>query len=292
MGGRSTQKRDIFYRLAKSDGYRARSAYKLLHLDEEFDLFRGVTRCIDLCAAPGSWSQVLSDALIVGKEQDAVIVAVDLQPMAALPGVVQLVGDITKLATAQRIIEYFKGEKAQLVVCDGAPDVTGLHDLDEFMQSRLLLAALNITLHTLEPRGTFIAKIFRGKDVTLLFDQLECLFGKVDCAKPRSSRDSSIEAFVVCQDFRPPAGLLLDLSSPLLDFAHSLAGDISTGTPSSHLIAPFVACGDLSGFDQLEASPAPSANEQVVGNSLALPAQNEHLVSNDSGKPERIREGM
>ena len=81
--------------------------------------------------------------------------------MAPLPGVTQLQGDITKLATANRIVSEFAGEKADLVVCDGAPDVTGLHDIDEYIQAQLLLAALNITTNLLKQGGTFVAKIFR-----------------------------------------------------------------------------------------------------------------------------------
>lgn len=86
----------------------------------------GVNRVVDLCAAPGSWSQVLSKRLYENNpnRDDVKIVAVDLQAMAAIPGVKQLQGDITKLSTAQEIIEYFNDEKAQLVVCDGAPDGT------------------------------------------------------------------------------------------------------------------------------------------------------------------------
>ena len=89
------------------------------------------------------------------------IVAVDLQAMAPLPGVIQMQGDITKLSTANKIVEHFSGGEADLVVCDGAPDVTGLHDIDEYIQAQLLLAALNITTHVLRPGGTFVAKIFR-----------------------------------------------------------------------------------------------------------------------------------
>ena len=87
--------------------------------------------------------------------------AVDLQAMAPLPGVTQLQGDITKLSTANKIVSEFAGGSADLVVCDGAPDVTGLHDIDEYIQAQLLLAALNITTHLLKPGGTFVAKIFR-----------------------------------------------------------------------------------------------------------------------------------
>jgi tRNA (cytidine32/guanosine34-2'-O)-methyltransferase len=170
MGKSSKDKRDIYYRLAKEKGFRARSAFKLLQINQELDLFSHVSKVVDLCAAPGSWSQVLSNHLT-----DAKIVAVDLQKMAPLPGVVCIQGDITKTSTANEIIHHFDGGKAQLVVCDGAPDVTGLHDLDEYIQAQLLLAAFNITSHVLENGGTFVAKIFRGKDMSLLVAQMVSL---------------------------------------------------------------------------------------------------------------------
>ena len=85
--------------------------------------------------------------------------------------------------------------------------MTGLHDLDEYVQAQLLLAALNITTHVLKLGGTFVAKIFRGKDVSLLFAQLRLFFENVTVAKPKSSRNSSIEAFVVCQNYQPPKGM-------------------------------------------------------------------------------------
>merc|ERR1712038_719719 len=105
--------------------------------------------------------------------------------MAPLHGVTCLQGDITSLETAKAIITHFKGNRAELVICDGAPDVTGLHDIDEYIQGQLLLAALNITTHILKPNGTFVAKIFRGKDITLLFQQLSLFFEDVTVAKPR-----------------------------------------------------------------------------------------------------------
>ncbi|TNY24779.1 FtsJ-like methyltransferase-domain-containing protein [Rhodotorula diobovata] len=257
MGKSTAVRRDVFFRSAKEEGYRARSAYKLLQLAEQFQLWDNVDRCVDLCAAPGSWSQVLSQKLnaeVPAEDGSARIVAVDLQPMAPLPGVVQIEGDITKTSTAEQIISHFKGGRADLVVCDGAPDVTGLHDLDEFVQAQLLLAALNITLSVLRPGGTFVAKIFRGRDVTLLYDQLRCFFDRVTCAKPRSSRNSSMEAFVVCEGFRE--GFTPDLTKPLLDFSYSTADAPTTASGGKNdvsgamrFIAPFVACGDLSGFD-------------------------------------------
>jgi len=116
------------------------------HEYEFFFSWSGVQRVVDLCAAPGSWSQVLSKRLKPTENADVKIVAVDLQLMAPIPGVIQIHGDITKESTAREIIGHFEGGKADLVVCDGAPDVTGLHDLDEYVQAQLLLAVSNQTL--------------------------------------------------------------------------------------------------------------------------------------------------
>ncbi|KAI0973436.1 FtsJ-like methyltransferase-domain-containing protein [Xylaria arbuscula] len=272
MGKSSKDKRDAYYRLAKEQGWRARSAFKLLQLDEEFDLFADVTRVVDLCAAPGSWSQVLSRVLIKGekfgrtawedreakfrqqmlgvfgdvkspvlstvtevkpeteeaKPRDNVkIVAIDLQPISPLPGIVTLRADITHPATVPLLLkaldpEYDAKSKSQqaahpvdLVLSDGAPDVTGLHDLDIYVQSQLLFAALNLALCVLKPGGKFVAKIFRGKNVDVLYAQLKIFFEQVHVAKPRSSRASSVEAFIVCLNFQPPKGFSASLEEPL-----------------------------------------------------------------------------
>ncbi|XP_058684598.1 putative tRNA (cytidine(32)/guanosine(34)-2'-O)-methyltransferase isoform X1 [Poecile atricapillus] len=263
MGRSSKDKRDIYYRLAKEGGWRARSAFKLLQLEQRFQLFQGVRRAVDLCAAPGSWSQVLSRHLRGSEGSPAQVVAVDLQAMAPLPGVLQIQGDITKASTAQEIQRHFEGHPADLVVCDGAPDVTGLHDLDEYIQAQLLLAALNITTHVLKKGGTFVAKIFRGKDVTLLYSQLRLFFPDVTCAKPRSSRNSSIEAFVVCRGYSPPEGFVPTMDNPLLDPEAEGEFGVLPSPPlmpppglalsqlsgPSRVIVPFVACGDLSAYD-------------------------------------------
>jgi len=256
MGKSSKDKRDVYYRLAKEQGWRARSAFKLMQIDEQFGLFDGVTRAVDLCAAPGSWSQVLSKRLYADKsaaDRDRVkIVAVDLQSMAPLPGVTQLKGDITKESTANEILGQFGDQPVDLVVFDGAPDVTGLHDLDEYIQAQLLLAAMNIATYLLRPRaGTFVGKIFRGKDVSILLAQLQIFFGDVTVAKPCSSRNSSIESFVVCRDFRLPDGYTPTMANPLMT-----NDSRSWAEMNAHpIITPFVACGSLSGFDSDKTYP-------------------------------------
>lgn len=242
----------------------------------EFDLFNNVSRVVDLCAAPGSWSQVLSRVLIKGEKfgrrawqneearfrqqmlgvipdaftdeqkaeleaslareenelkprKDVKIVSIDLQPMSPLEGITTLRADITHPATVPLLLSALdpsynasSGAKhnqtlhpVDLVLSDGAPDVTGLHDLDTYIQSQLLFAALNLALCVLKPGGKFVAKIFRGRNVDVLYAQLKIFFEKVIVAKPRSSRASSVEAFIVCINFRPPPGFHASLEEPL-----------------------------------------------------------------------------
>lgn len=225
---------------------------------------------VDLCAAPGSWSQVLSRVLIKGESfgrtawedkqeklrqrlsrdsggqgssittpeyttpvtqlkprKDVKIVAIDLQPMSPLEGIVTLRADITHPATVPLLLQALDpsydpsraskhaSQPVDLVISDGAPDVTGLHDLDIYVQSQLLFAALNLALCVLRPGGKFVAKIFRGRNVDLLFAQLKLFFERVVVAKPRSSRASSVEAFIVCLNFQPPHGFQASMTEPL-----------------------------------------------------------------------------
>ncbi|OAA64785.1 tRNA (uridine-2'-O-)-methyltransferase TRM7 [Cordyceps fumosorosea ARSEF 2679] len=262
MGKSSKDKRDAYYRLAKEQGWRAPPPVP------EFDLFSNVSRVVDLCAAPGSWSQVLSRVLIQGEKfgraawqdrearlrqqmlnvlppaaadddqaatdkplhrdhqpaaaarrDDVKIVSIDLQPIAPLAGITTLRADITHPATVPLLLSALDStadrHPVDLVLSDGAPDVTGLHDLDIYVQSQLLFAALNLALCVLRPGGAFVAKIFRGRNVDVLYAQLKLFFETVVVAKPRSSRASSVEAFIVCRGFRPPPGFRASLEAPL-----------------------------------------------------------------------------
>ncbi|KAK6503170.1 hypothetical protein TWF481_008203 [Arthrobotrys musiformis] len=297
MGKSSKDKRDSYYRLAKEQGYRARSAYKLLQLDAQFNLFKDVTRVVDLCAAPGSWSQVLSRSLVAtkGKDRDqnvvaesetkeeevqeiqskpkVKIVALDLQPMTPLPGVITLQADITHPSTLPLVLKHLESDSANvdLVVSDGAPDVTGLHDLDEYIQAQLLLAALNLATCVLRPGGNFVAKIFRGRDVAELYCKLRIFFERVTVAKPRSSRGSSIEAFVVCENYTPPKGFQPSLENPIWtgptrqdDIAGQIAEISLDDAPNGRWVAPFVACGDLSEWDSDATYQLPDTDENGV----------------------------
>lgn len=260
---------------------------------------------VDLCAAPGSWSQVLSrrvgrprpkqegdegaaaavagahavsdspaaaGAAVAGAAAapDRRIVAVDLQEMEPVPGVASFQGDITRRETAERVVELLGGCKAQLVVSDGAPDVTGLHDLDEHVQSQLLLAALAITTHVLAPGGSFVAKVFRGRDTSLLFGQFRAFFREVVIAKPKSSRNSSIESFVVCRGYDPPVGYTASFDGALA--AHAAGEGSAPEAVGDRAVVPFVACGDLSGLDSDASYPSELAGRAAAAADAAMAA--------------------
>jgi tRNA (cytidine32/guanosine34-2'-O)-methyltransferase len=175
--------------------------------------------------------------------------------------VITLKGDITSKQTAERVIAHFEGDLADLVVSDGAPDVTGLHDMDEYVQGQLLLAALGITTHILKPGGTFVAKIFRGPNVSLLEYQLGMYFTHVTVAKPASSRNSSIEAFVVCQHYSPQTlrPIMMDTLLP-----YPFTEQWEEIDEAQRKIVPFVACGDLSGWDADRTYPLTHVPLEVV----------------------------
>ncbi|XP_055343446.1 putative tRNA (cytidine(32)/guanosine(34)-2'-O)-methyltransferase isoform X2 [Paramacrobiotus metropolitanus] len=248
MGKSSKDKRDIYYRLAKEQGWRARSAFKLLQIQETFNIFRDVKMVVDLCAAPGSWSQVLSRQLYSEADREcastAKIVAVDLQLMTPIEGVIQLQGDITDPRTAEQVIGYFDGQRADLVVCDGAPDVIGLVDIDEYIQHQLVMASLDISTRILKTGGTMVAKVFRGPKIAMLTTLLSQFFGKVTIAKPKCSRDSSLEAFAVCEQYTPP----IDFTGRVQDFLAPMIPDLLSKLASLKPV-PFVACGGEEAYD-------------------------------------------
>eukprot|EP01055_Gregarina_sp_Pseudo9_P001840 Gregarina_sp_Pseudo_9__1839@NODE_2254_length_1076_cov_5_662488_g2076_i0_p1_GENE_NODE_2254_length_1076_cov_5_662488_g2076_i0NODE_2254_length_1076_cov_5_662488_g2076_i0_p1_ORF_typecomplete_len299_score60_29FtsJ/PF01728_19/1_6e59Methyltrans_Mon/PF14314_6/0_0018Methyltransf_31/PF13847_6/0_019Methyltr_RsmBF/PF01189_17/0_23_NODE_2254_length_1076_cov_5_662488_g2076_i044940 len=279
MGKASKDRRDIYYRKAKEEAYRARSAYKLLQVDNEFDLFHSnvaetpICRVVDLCAAPGSWSQVIRRKLQTNLEErqrknlpvsEPLIVAVDLQEMAPIDGVIHIRGDISNLDTVEQIFGHFKGSPADLVVCDGAPDVTGMHDIDEYLQHRLLLAALRVSLLLLRPGGTFVAKVFRGHHVGWLYLQLMIFFDSVHCVKPASSRVSSLEGFMVCESLKCPDDFNIKLTDNFMEFERYMSDKLH-GVDHDNIVVPFQTVGSV------DDEGDPDRNYQLTDNYKLLP---------------------
>lgn len=246
MGRASKDKRDVYYRKAKALGYRARSAFKLQQLDEQCDLLSSATNIVDLCAAPGSWSQYIAQRMRqINRAKEARIIAIDLQEMAPIDGVKMLQADITKRSTLEEIRRYFGNTPADIVLSDGAPDVTGLHDIDEYVQAQLVLAALNVASQMLCPGGSFVAKVFRQRDTDLLYSQLRIYFPDVTVVKPRSSRNSSIEAFAVCRKFQPVPGYI----PCIISGNPSKNKEAEALSEMNRIAVPFISAGDLSGLD-------------------------------------------
>ena len=141
-------------------------------------------------------------------------------------------GDITTKKTAQQVLDLFKGNKADLVISDGAPDVTGFHEIDQYMQAQLLQAALVITQSMLREGGTFVAKFFKGADLSYLEVMMKQLFGDVYVVKPESSRASSAEAFVVGLKYMPGQDLTQVLSTSMMGLKGTIGGNGETQDPN------------------------------------------------------------
>lgn len=201
MGLDADDKRDTYYRLAKKNGYRARSAYKLIHIDDEYGVFDGTTGVVDLCAAPGSWSQHAARR-IAAQGRTPKIVSVDVQDIAPIPGVTCLKDDITSDSCATSILEMFGGPNVDLVMCDGAPDITGLHDIDEYLQVELLVSALSVSLRIGKTGSSFIGKCFKARYTPYVVSHFRRFYKDVVLLKPKASRPTSIECFIYSTGMR------------------------------------------------------------------------------------------
>jgi 23S rRNA (uridine2552-2'-O)-methyltransferase len=190
------QRRDTYVRQSKVDGYRARSAYKLIEIDEKFKIFKGGLTVIDIGAAPGSWSQYASKVVKNGK-----IISIDLKEMEPIDNTVQIKGDFTEDETQQKIKEFLTG-KSDVVMSDMAVNTTGIKNIDSIQTGELCKEAMIFSKDIISNGGFFVSKIFMGGSFNEIVQLGKNIFKKVKVFKPKSSRKDSKESFIICKNLR------------------------------------------------------------------------------------------
>jgi 23S rRNA (uridine2552-2'-O)-methyltransferase len=189
---------DPFVKQAQKDGYRSRSAYKLIELNEKDRLIRPGMRVLDLGSAPGGWSQV-AGRLIGAKGR---ILATDILPMDALTNVDFIQGDFTADETLEQLLAWVGGGKFDLIISDIAPNITGISSADQASSIYFLELALDTVRKTLKPGATFVAKMFQGAGSDQYLKELRNHFEKVLIRKPAASRKESREVYLVAKGFK------------------------------------------------------------------------------------------
>ena len=190
------QRRDIYVRQSKVDGYRARSAYKLIEIDEKFKIFKGGLSVIDIGAAPGSWSQYALKASKSGK-----LISIDIKKMEPIGNSVQIQGDFTEEKTQEEIKKYIN-DKVDVVMSDMAVDTTGIKNIDSIQTGELCKEAMSFAKDLMKENGYFISKIFMGGTFNEIVAEGKKYFKEVKVFKPKSSRKDSKESFIICRKVR------------------------------------------------------------------------------------------
>jgi 23S rRNA (uridine2552-2'-O)-methyltransferase len=190
------QKRDIYVRQSQVDGYRARSAYKLIEINEKFKILKNGISVIDLGAAPGSWSQYITRTVKSGR-----LVSIDIKGMEEIENTIQIKGDFTEVGSQKKIKEFFKS-KVDVVVSDMAVNTTGIKDIDAIYTGELAMEAMNFSQEMLVKEGRFVSKIFLGSSFNEIVAMGKKIFKEVKVFKPKSSRKESKESFIICKILR------------------------------------------------------------------------------------------
>ena len=190
------QRKDIYVRQSKVDGYRARSAYKLIEIDEKFKIFKGGLSVIDIGAAPGSWSQYADKVAKNGK-----LISIDLKKMEPIGSSLQIQGDFTEEGTQEKIKKNINS-KVDVVMSDMAVNTTGIKNIDSIQTGELCKEAMVFAKDLLNENGYFISKIFMGGTFNEIVAEGKKYFKEVKVFKPKSSRKDSKESFIICKKLR------------------------------------------------------------------------------------------
>ena len=190
------QRSDTYVRKSKVDGYRARSAYKLIEIDQKFKIFKGGLLVIDIGAAPGSWSQYASKVVKNGK-----IISIDLKEMESIPNTIQIKGDFTENIIQQKIKDKLSSN-VDVVMSDMAVNTTGIKDIDAIQTGELCKESMQFSKEIIKKKGFFISKIFMGRSFNEIVALGKNIFKEVKVFKPKSSRKDSKESFIICKNLR------------------------------------------------------------------------------------------
>ena len=190
------QRRDTYVRQSKVDGYRARSAYKLIEIDQKFKIFKGGLLVIDIGAAPGSWSQYASKVVKNGK-----IISIDLKEMELIPNTIQIKGDFTEDEVQKKIRNKLTGN-VDVIMSDMAVNTTGIKDIDSIQTGELCKESMVFSKEVIKKQGFFISKIFMGSTFNEIVALGKKIFKEVKVFKPKSSRKNSKESFIICKNLR------------------------------------------------------------------------------------------
>ena len=190
------QRRDIYVRQSKVDGYRARSVYKLIEIDDKFKIFKGGMNVIDIGAAPGSWSQYASKLVKSGK-----IISIDLKEMEKIQNTIQIKGDFTQKKIQNQIKSHFSNG-LDVVMSDMAVNTTGIKDIDSIQTGELCKEAMIFSKEIISTKGFFISKIFMGRTFNEIVALGKKIFKEVKVFKPKSSRKDSKESIIICKNIR------------------------------------------------------------------------------------------
>ncbi len=189
---------DPYVKQAQLDGYRSRSAYKLIELNEKDRLIKPGMRILDLGSAPGGWSQVAGK--LVGKKGR--VLATDILPMDPIVNVDFIQGDFNDDAVVAQLLEWLEGGKFDLIISDIAPNLSGIDSADQAGSMYFLELALDTVRKTLKPGATFAAKMFQGSGSDEYVKELRKSFEKVLIRKPAASRAQSREVYIVAKGFK------------------------------------------------------------------------------------------
>jgi 23S rRNA (uridine2552-2'-O)-methyltransferase len=189
---------DPYVKQAQKDGYRSRSSYKLIELNEKDRLIRPGMLIMDLGSAPGGWSQVAGK--LVGEKGR--VLATDILPMDSIKNVDFIQGDFTDEAVFNRILEALNGAKPDLIMSDIAPNLSGIDSADQGTSIYLVELVLDMVRRVLKPKGNFVVKVFQGTGSDAYLKDVRSSFEKISVRKPKSSRPRSREVYVVARGFR------------------------------------------------------------------------------------------